>query len=94
LLSAYIRWTAAAVSGWVAAIVTQTGEILMKRPIRLLSRSVFAVAILGSLGFGAAEALAMSRPQADAARPWCEPVKCNADCGGYGVCSGFNCYCY
>lgn len=66
----------------------------MKRSIRLFNRSVFALGILGALGFGTAEALAMSRPVADAARPYCDPVKCNFDCGGYGICSGFNCLCY
>lgn len=66
----------------------------MKRSIRLLNRSLFALGIFGVLTFGAAEVFASSKPAEDAARPWCEPVKCNAECGGYGICSGFNCLCY
>jgi hypothetical protein len=66
----------------------------MKRSIRLLNRSVFALGVLGSLGFGASQAFAVSRPETAIARPWCDPVKCNFDCGGYGICSGYNCYCY
>ena len=66
----------------------------MKRSIRLLNRSVFALAMVGALAFGAAEALAAPRVEAQADRPWCNPVKCNEECGGYGICSGFNCLCY
>jgi hypothetical protein len=64
----------------------------MKRSIRRFSRAAFAFGVLGSLAFGASQAFAMSRPD-DAARPYCDPVKCNAQCGGYGICSGFNCLC-
>ncbi len=66
----------------------------MKRSIPLLGRSLFALGVLGALTFGAAEAFATSQPRQDAARPWCDPVKCNASCGGYGMCSGYTCYCY
>ncbi len=66
----------------------------MKRSIRLIHRSVFALGILCALGFGTAEAFARTRPQAEAARPWCKPAECNLECGGYGICSGYNCYCY
>jgi hypothetical protein len=66
----------------------------MKRSIRLFNRSLFALGILGALTFGASEVFASSKSGEEAARPWCEPVKCNAECGGYGICSGFNCLCY
>lgn len=66
----------------------------MKRAIHTLNRWIFALGIVGSLTFGAAEAFGFSGPSKDEERPWCDPVKCNAQCGGYGICSGFNCLCY
>jgi hypothetical protein len=66
----------------------------MTRSIRLLNRSLFALGIFGALTFGASEVFASSKQEKDAARPWCDPVECNAKCGGYGMCSGFNCYCF
>lgn len=65
----------------------------MARSIRNLNRSLFALGVFGALTFGAAQAFAA--PAKDAAdRPYCDPVKCNEQCGGYGICSGFTCLCY
>lgn len=66
----------------------------MKRTVTTLNRCLFALAIVGSLTFGAAEAFGFSLTGKDAQRPWCDPVKCNEQCGGYGICQGFNCLCY
>ena len=66
----------------------------MTRTVRMLNRSFYALAVAGALAFGASQAFASSTPAGDAARPYCDPVKCNAECGGYGICSGFNCLCY
>jgi len=65
----------------------------MKRAVTTLNRTLFALGILGSLTFGAAEAFGFSLAGKDA-RPWCEPVKCNAQCGGYGICQNNVCLCY
>jgi hypothetical protein len=65
----------------------------MKRPIHILRRSLFGLGIAAALGFGAAEAFAIPMPARDEARPWCDPVKCNASCGGQGICRGFECLC-
>jgi len=64
----------------------------MKRSIRAVSRTLFAVGILGALSFGAAEAFGVTLQKE--ARPWCDPVKCNAQCGGYGICQNNVCLCY
>ena len=66
----------------------------MKRTVQTLYRTVFALAVLGSLSFGAVEAFGVTLPGKDAARPWCDPVKCNAQCGGYGICQNNICLCY
>jgi hypothetical protein len=66
----------------------------MKRTVHTLSRTLFALGILGSLTFGATQAFGFSLPQKDASRPWCDPVKCNAQCGGYGICQNNVCLCY
>ncbi|HEX6750306.1 MAG TPA: hypothetical protein VF092_23635 [Longimicrobium sp.] len=66
----------------------------MKRSVQILNRCLFALGIIGSLTFGAAEAFGSARTDKTAARPWCEPVQCNAQCGGYGICQGFQCLCY
>lgn len=65
----------------------------MKQSSRIVGRALFALGVLGALAFGAAEGLAAPRGEADAARPYCDPVKCNAACGGYGICSGWQCLC-
>lgn len=64
----------------------------MPRTLRLINRSFYALAVCGALAFGVSEAFAA--PAQDQARPYCDPVKCNAACGGYGLCSGYNCFCY
>ena len=67
----------------------------MPGSIHLAKRSLYALTVLGTLAFGASQAFATSAPSgSDAARPYCDPVKCNAACGGYGICEGFNCLCY
>jgi hypothetical protein len=67
----------------------------MNAALSLASRSLLTLGILGALTFGAAEAFAGSRPdRGTSSRPWCDPVQCSASCGGYGICSGYNCYCY
>ena len=66
----------------------------MKRTVHTLQRCIFAAGILGSLTFGAAEAFGFSLSGADANRPWCDPVKCNEQCGGYGICQNNVCLCY
>ncbi len=66
----------------------------MKQPVQTLNRCLFALAIVGSLTFGAAEAFGATRPDRTADRPWCDPVQCNAQCGGYGICQNFTCLCY
>jgi hypothetical protein len=66
----------------------------MKRSVEMIKRSVFALGVLGSLSFGTAQAFGMSGSKAEAARPWCNPVDCNAKCGGYGICQNNICYCY
>jgi len=66
----------------------------MKRTVQTLYRSVFALAVVGSLSFGAVEAFGVTLPGKDAARPWCDPVKCNVQCGGYGICQNNVCLCY
>lgn len=64
----------------------------MKRPT--LYRAVFALGILGSLTFGATQAFGLPLSRDTAERPWCEPVKCNQQCGGYGICQNNVCLCY
>lgn len=69
----------------------------MTRITRPLARSFYALAVAAALAFGAAEALAAPRDAREtaAARPYCDPVECNARCGGYGMCTGaFTCLCY
>ena len=66
----------------------------MQRPVHILNRALLALGIAASLAFGVAEAFASSRPERDASRPWCDPVQCNAACGGYGICQNFTCLCY
>jgi hypothetical protein len=66
----------------------------MKRSVPILYRAVVALGILGSLTFGATQAFGLSLPRKAAERPWCEPVKCNQQCGGYGICQGYVCLCY
>lgn len=65
----------------------------MKRSLQRINRSLFVVGVLGALTFGAAEAFGLSLPKDEADRPWCNPVKCNADCGGQGICRGYDCLC-
>jgi len=66
----------------------------MSRAVTILKRGAFAAAILGSLTFGTAEAFGFSLTPRDASRPWCDPVKCNEQCGGYGICQNNVCLCY
>ena len=66
----------------------------MKRTVQIVYRCIFALGISGSLTFGAAEALGVTLPGKDANRPWCDPVKCNQQCGGYGICQNNVCLCY
>jgi hypothetical protein len=64
--------------------------------IRRLNRSLYALAVLGALTFGAAQAFATSgQPGTDRGRPYCDPDECNVRCGGYGICYGtYGCLCY
>ena len=66
----------------------------MKRSIPILYRAVFALGILGSLTFGATQAFGFSLPHKAADRPWCQPLSCNQQCGGYGICQNNVCLCY
>ena len=67
----------------------------MKRSIQLLSRSLYAAALLGALAFGATEALAAPAQDLASKRPICDPVECNNRCGGYGICdSHWGCLCW
>ncbi len=66
----------------------------MKRTVQTLRRCISALGIAGSLSFGAAEAFGLPLSRGDANRPWCDPVKCNAQCGGYGICQNNVCLCY
>ena len=66
----------------------------MKRAVPIVQRCVLALGILGSLTFGAAQAFGAPAAPRDASRPWCDPVQCNAACGGYGICQNNVCYCY
>lgn len=66
----------------------------MKRTAQTVYRTVFALAVVGSLSFGAVEAFGVTLPAKDSARPWCDPVKCNEQCGGYGICQNNVCLCY
>jgi hypothetical protein len=63
------------------------------RIVRTLSRWTFALAVAGSLALGATEAFASPRGGDEEGRPWCNPAKCNEDCGGYGICRGYECLC-
>jgi hypothetical protein len=66
----------------------------MKRSVQNLNRCLYGLGILASLSFGAAQAFGFSLPEKDADRPWCDPVKCNEQCGGYGICQNNVCLCY
>lgn len=66
----------------------------MKRAAPILQRSLLALGIAASLSFGAAQAFGAPAASRDAARPWCDPVECNARCGGYGICQNNVCLCY
>ena len=66
----------------------------MKRNVQNLNRLVFALGIACSLTFGAAQAFGLSLPEDTAERPWCDPVKCNEQCSGYGICQNNVCLCY
>ena len=66
----------------------------MKRSVHTLKRCLFAAGVLGCLTFGAAEAFGFSLSGKDANRPWCNPVTCNEQCGGYGICQNNVCLCY
>ncbi|HSU12501.1 hypothetical protein [Longimicrobium sp.] len=60
----------------------------------ILRRCAFALGVLGSLTFGAAQAFGSAPTPRDASRPWCDPVQCNVKCGGYGICQNNVCLCY
>jgi hypothetical protein len=66
----------------------------MKRTVQTVNRCIFALGVVGSLTFGAAQAFGVSLPSSSAQRPWCDPVKCNEQCGGYGICQNNVCLCY
>jgi hypothetical protein len=67
----------------------------MKRSIQLLHRSLSAAALLGALAFGATQAFAAPEQNVAAKGPYCDPVECNARCGGYGVCQApWGCLCW
>jgi len=62
---------------------------------RLTTRSLYALALLGALAFGAAQAFAAAPNPADAAANSCIRTGCWTVCGETGgLCSGGICYCY
>ena len=67
----------------------------MKHSIQLLSRSLYAAALLGALAFGATEAFAAPKQDLAAKGPVCDPVACDIHCGGYGICDPrWGCLCW
>ncbi len=64
---------------------------------RRMQRGVFAAAMAGALGFGAAQAFASPGTSADAERA-CSSGQCNRDCKARGADGGFcdqgGCICY
>lgn len=67
----------------------------MKQSVQLLHRALYASALLGALSFGASQAFATPELNVTAKGPYCDPVECNARCGGYGFCDyRKGCLCY
>jgi hypothetical protein len=67
----------------------------VKQSIQLLHHALYASALLGALSFGASQAFATPEPSVAAKGPSCDPVVCNARCGGYGFCdTRKGCLCY
>lgn len=56
----------------------------MKNRFRLPVRILSALAVCGALAFGSAQAFAA--PGSAEAAPRCDPEKCAASCGGFGIC--------
>lgn len=69
----------------------------MTREIATLRNGALAAALVGALGFGAAQALALP-PDARQGPPACNPGQCQSSCiaMGYdgGTCAGGMCTCY
>ncbi len=72
----------------------------MRKSMRWMRQAVFSLAVAGSLGFGATQALA-SQPTARAVCDeegqiyvgTCPSSNCNTLCGGFGVCRSGCCTC-
>lgn len=65
----------------------------MARIIRVPGRFLFATAVLGSLAFGATQALATPHAPTAESRA-CSDAWCADWCGGLGYCHGMTCACY
>jgi hypothetical protein len=63
--------------------------------IRLATRSLYALALLGALAFGAAQAFAATPEPGNATSRSCIRTGCWVVCGSTGgLCVGEICYCY
>lgn len=61
--------------------------------IRLLNGTLYTLAVVGALAFGAAQAFATSSPQQSARH--CDEEACRAFCYGAGGCDGWGqCICF
>ena len=68
----------------------------MTRRVRLVTGALYALSVLGSLSYGAAQVLAQDAALSFTAA--CVPAICNADCQARGAVGGFctaggNCLC-